>query len=152
VKLGRVAIDGTKIKANASKHKAMSYGRMREKDAALTREVESLLRQAVAADRDEDRRYGSERRGGELPAELARRETRLTVLRDAQAALEAQARRGGGRGEGPRRRAPFGQGPTQLWQMAPTEAMTIVESDCRSRDRYTADAAINISVLTRTDS
>jgi transposase len=92
VKLGRVAIDGTKIKANASKHKAMSYGRMREKDAALTREVESLLRQAEAADQDDDRRHGVDRRGDELPAELARRETRLMVLRDAQAALEAQAR------------------------------------------------------------
>jgi transposase len=92
VKLGRVAIDGTKIKANASKHKAMSYGRMREKEAALTREVEALLHQAEAADREDDRRYGVDRRGDELPAELARRETRLATLREAQAALEAEAR------------------------------------------------------------
>jgi transposase len=92
VKLGRVAIDGTKIKANASKHKAMSYGRMREKEAALTREVEGLLRQADAADREDDRRYGIDRRGAALPAELARRETRLATLRQAQAALEAEAR------------------------------------------------------------
>jgi transposase len=92
VKLGRVAVDGTKIKANASKHKAMSYGRMREKEAALAREVADLLRQAEAADREEDRRYGADRRGDELPDELARRETRLAALREAQAALEAQAR------------------------------------------------------------
>jgi transposase len=92
VKLGRVAVDGTKIKANASKHKAMSYGRMREKEAALAREVADLLRQAEAADREEDRRYGADRRGDELPDELARRETRLATLREAQAALEAQAR------------------------------------------------------------
>ena len=92
VKLGRVAVDGTKIKANASKHKAMSYGRMREKEAALAREVADLLRQADAADREDDRRYGLDRRGDELPDELARRETRLATLRAAQAALEAQAR------------------------------------------------------------
>lgn len=92
VKLGRVAIDRTKIKANASKHKAMSYGRMREKEAALTREVEALLRQAEAADREDDQRYGVDRRGEELPAELARRETRLATRREAQAALDAQAR------------------------------------------------------------
>jgi hypothetical protein len=92
VKLGRVAVDGTKIKANASKHKAMSYGRMREKEAALAREVADLLRQAEAADREDDRRYGPDRRGDELPDELARRETRLATLREAQAALEAQAR------------------------------------------------------------
>lgn len=92
VKLGRVAIDGTKIKANASKHKAMSYGRMRQKEAALEREVAELLRQAEAADRDDDQRYGADRRGDELPAELARRESRLAKIREAKAVLEAEAR------------------------------------------------------------
>jgi len=92
VKLGRVAIDGTKIKANASKHKAMSYGRMRTQEAALEQEVHALLRQAEAADREDDRRYGPERRGDELPAELARRESRLQKIREAKAALEAEAR------------------------------------------------------------
>jgi transposase-like protein DUF772 len=92
VKLGRVAIDGTKIKANASQHKAMSYGRMREKEPALEREVAELLRQAEAADRDEDQRYGADRRGDELPAELARRESRLAKIREAKAALEEEAR------------------------------------------------------------
>ncbi len=90
VKPGRVAIDGTKIKANASKHKAMSDGRMQRAAPALRAEVE-LLRRAEAADREEDERYG-ERRGDELPTELARRESRLAVLRQAGAALEAEAR------------------------------------------------------------
>jgi transposase len=92
VKLGQVAVDGTKIKANASKHKAMSYRRMQESEAVLTAEVAELLRRAEAADRDEDARYGAERRGDELPAELARRESRLAKIREAKAALEAEAR------------------------------------------------------------
>jgi transposase len=91
VQLGRVAIDGTKMKANASKHKAMSYGRMQEKEAALRQEVAELLRRAEQADRDEDQRYGAEHRGEALPAELARRETRLQKLAEAKAALEAAA-------------------------------------------------------------
>ena len=92
VQLGRVAIDGTKLKANASKHKAMSYGRMQEKEAALRQEVAELLRRAEQADRDEDQRYGPARRGEALPAELARRESRLQKLAEAKAALEAEAR------------------------------------------------------------
>jgi hypothetical protein len=92
VKLGQVAVDGTKIKANASKHKAMSYRRMQEADAALTAEVAELLRRAEVADHDEDARYGPDQRGDELPAELARRESRLAKIREAKAALEAEAR------------------------------------------------------------
>jgi transposase len=92
VKLGRVAVDGTKIKANASKHKAMSYGRMRTQEVVVEQEVRALLRQAEAADREEDQRYGVDRRGDELPAELARRESRLRKIREAKAALEAEAR------------------------------------------------------------
>jgi hypothetical protein len=91
-KLGRVAIDGTKIKANASKHKAMSYGRMKQEEARLRQEVAELLRRAEQADRDEDAQYGADRRGDELPAELARRESRLRTIAAAKAALEAEAR------------------------------------------------------------
>lgn len=93
VKLGRVALDGTKIKANASKHKAMSYGRMVEKEAALKKEIKEMFRQAEAIDREEDRRYGPDRRGDELPEELAHRETRLKKIREAKAALEAAAKK-----------------------------------------------------------
>jgi transposase len=92
LKLGRVALDGTKLKANASKHKAMSYGRMRERQRQLRAEVRELLAQAEAADAAEDAHYGADRRGDELPAELQRRESRLKKIRVAQRALEERAR------------------------------------------------------------
>ena len=92
VKLGRVAIDGTKVKANASKHKAMSYGRMVEKERDLKREVAEMLARAEAADREDDERYGADRSGDELPEELQRRESRLKKIREAKAALEAEAK------------------------------------------------------------
>ena len=91
-KLGHVALDGTKVKANASKHKAMSYGRMVEEEKKLVEEIEKLLREAESTDDDEDDRYGKGRRGDELPEELARRESRLKKIREAKAALEEQAR------------------------------------------------------------
>ncbi len=92
VKLGHVALDGTKIKANASKHKAMSYKRMKEEEARLEAEVQDLLRKAQAVDEEEDRTYGKNRRGDELPEELAFRESRLKKIKEAKAALEADAR------------------------------------------------------------
>lgn len=91
IKLGRVSLDGTKVKANASKHKAMSYGRMQEKQQQLKEEVKQLLEQAEAADTEEDGRYGS-KRGDELPEELRRRETRLAKLKEAQKIIEQRAR------------------------------------------------------------
>jgi transposase len=91
-RVGRVALDGSKIKANASKHKAMSYGRMREKQRQLRDEVKDLLAQAEAADAAEDAEYGRDRRGDELPAELQRRESRLKRIREAKRALEARAK------------------------------------------------------------
>lgn len=92
VKLGRVAVDGTKLKANASKHKAMSYDRMVAKEAELESEVRRMLQEAERIDREEDRTYGKERRGDELPEELARRESRLKKIREAKEALEAEAK------------------------------------------------------------
>ena len=88
VKLGHVALDGTKIKANASKHKAMSYGRMHEKEKELEREVNELLRKAESVDAEEDKRYGKGIRGDELPEELQFREKRLATIRQAKKALE----------------------------------------------------------------
>jgi transposase len=90
VRLGRVAIDGTKIKANASKHKAMSYGRMKDTLRTLRQEVAELLEQAEAADRADEAR--GEAAADDLPAELARRESRMKKIREAKAALEAEAR------------------------------------------------------------
>jgi len=92
VRLGHVAIDGTKVGANASKHKAMSYERMGESERRLEREVRALLEQAAARDAAEDAQYGKGRWGEELPEELARRESRLRKIREAKAELEAEAR------------------------------------------------------------
>jgi transposase len=92
LRVGRVALDGSKVKANASKHKAMSYGRMREKQQQLRDEVKQLLAQAEAADAAEDAEYGADSRGDELPAELQRRESRLTRIREAKRVLEARAK------------------------------------------------------------
>ena len=92
VKLGHVALDGTKVKANASKHKAMSYQRMSQTEKRLQEEVERLLANADTVDVAEDEQYGKGRRGDELPAELARREGRLAKIREAKEVLEGQAR------------------------------------------------------------
>jgi transposase len=91
-RVGRVALDGSKIKANASKHKAMSYGRMRDTQRQLRDEVTQLLAQAESADAADDAAYGTDRHGDELPAELQRRESRLQRIRDAKRALEARAK------------------------------------------------------------
>jgi len=91
VKLGHVALDGTKIKAHASKHKAMSYGRMEGAEQQLEEEVKQLLADAQAADAAEDARYGKGKGSAELPAELARRESRLRKIREARVALEQEA-------------------------------------------------------------
>src|SRR5450755_3690880 len=90
MKLGRVALDGSKVQGNASKHKAMSYGRMEETEKRLREEVRKLLGQAEAADKEEDSRYGRDRRGDELPEELQRRETRIARIREAKHALESE--------------------------------------------------------------
>ena len=92
VKLGHVSLDGTKIKANASKHKAMSYKRMKEEEARLMAEVEELLKKAEAVDAAEDHTYGKRKKGDELPKELAFRESRLKKIREAREALEQEAR------------------------------------------------------------
>ena len=92
VSLGRVAVDGTKIKANASKHKATSYRRMKDAESRLLRErLTKLLRRAEQTDRREDQQYGKDKRGDELPEELRYRESRLKKIREAMTSLEAEA-------------------------------------------------------------
>ncbi len=98
VGLGTLALDGTKLRANASRHKAMSYERMGRAEAQLEAEiaairanVAALLAEAEAVDAEEDERYGPDRRGDELPEELQRREQRLARIREAKQALEAEA-------------------------------------------------------------
>ena len=91
VKLGHVALDGTKIHANASKHKAMSYGRMKQAEPELAAEVGRWFAEAAAVDAAEDEEFGAERRGDELPEWVANKQQRLAKIRAAKAALEAEA-------------------------------------------------------------
>ena len=100
VKLGTVALDGTKVKAHASKHKAMSYGRMKEQEQKLTQEIEALLERARVTDAQEDARWGADQGEEQLPQELQRRQQRLAKIEAAKARLEqrqAQADRERGR-------------------------------------------------------
>lgn len=92
MKVGRVALDGTKVKANASKHKAMSYARMQEEEKRLRAQVKELLAKAEAADAAEDARYGKDAAGEDLPQELQRRESRLKRIRRAKKVVEQRAR------------------------------------------------------------
>lgn len=92
VKLGHVALDGTKVKANASKHKAMSYARMKKTKEELEKEIEELLKSAESVDKEEDKKYGKNKKGWDLPDELKRRETRLTKIKEAMSALEEEAK------------------------------------------------------------
>jgi transposase len=92
VKLGHVALDGTKIKANASKHKAMSYERMKKREAELASEVDRWLAAAEAADAEEDKLHGKAKRGDEMPDWVADKKKRIEKIREAKAALEAEAK------------------------------------------------------------
>jgi transposase len=92
VKLGTVAIDGTRMRANASKRKAMSYGRMQAEEKRLREEIRELVNRAKRTDAEEDKRYGRDRRGDEIPDELATREKRLATIQAAMKRLEARQR------------------------------------------------------------
>ena len=92
VKLGHVSLDGTKIKANASKHKAMSYGRMKTEEARLAAQISGWFEESDRADDREDREHGVGCRGDELPAWVSNKQQRLQRIREAKAALEAEAR------------------------------------------------------------
>jgi len=114
VKLGTMVLDGTKIKANASKHKAMSYGRMRSEEKRLKREIRAMTARAEEEDALEDEEFGPDFVGDELPEELARRETRLAKIQAAKARLEQRQKeedRGKGRSPGdhkkPKKGPPF---------------------------------------------
>jgi transposase len=91
-RVGTIALDGTKVKANASRHKAMSYDRMKAEEIRLEREIAALLADAEATDKAEDSEHGPDRRGDELPDELARRQSRLAKIQQARELLEGRAR------------------------------------------------------------
>src|SRR4051812_1588304 len=91
-KVGTIALDGTKVKTNASRHKAMSYDRMQQEGERLKEEIATMLAEARAADEAEDACHGPDRHGDELPDELARRQSRLAKIQQAKAQLEERAR------------------------------------------------------------
>jgi transposase len=92
VKLGHVAVDGTKLQGNASKHKAMSYKRMKEEEKRLEGEIEQMLRRAQQVDEEENEKYGPGNQDEDLPEELRRRESRLEKIKQAKQALEEEAK------------------------------------------------------------
>ncbi|MBC8476863.1 MAG: transposase, partial [Dehalococcoidia bacterium] len=100
VNLGHLSLDGTKLKANTSKHKAMSYGRMKEDEKRLEREIEELMQQAEAVDSEEDKAFGKDNNGYNLPDELQRREERLNKIRGLRQELEQEKREEQGLGDG----------------------------------------------------
>lgn len=139
VKLGHVAIDGTKVKANASKHKAMSYARMVAEEARLRSEVERWLAEVEATDRAEDERYGADKTGDELPEELRYREGRLKKIREAKAALEERAQRAAeesGKGDGE-------PDPTAQRNFTDPESRIMRSSDGAFIQAYNAQLAVD---------
>ena len=90
VKLGTIALDGTKVKANASKHKAMSYGRIKQQQGELKQEIEALLKRARSVDAEEDARLGEDQAEEDLPGEIKRREDRLAKIEAAKSRIEAR--------------------------------------------------------------
>jgi hypothetical protein len=162
VKLGSLALDGTKLRANASRRKAMSYERVAKKESQLEAEVaglraraRALLAEAEATDAVEDELYGADVRGDELPAELARRETRLAKLREAKAALEAEAtereqgRRDAMRAEGRQPREPpggrdaFAPKPTAQRNFTDPDSKIMKASDGAFHQSYNAQAIVD---------
>jgi transposase len=141
-KLGHVALDGTKLKANTSKHKAMSYGRMKQQEARLREEVARLVEQADARDATEDQEYGADSDGDSVDEELARREARLVKIRAARERLEAEER--AEQGLGPDRtpvidaaeQRSFADGDARMMLMKRGEygyaynAQAVVDEDC----------------------
>lgn len=162
VGLGTLALDGTKLRANASRHKAMSYQRMTKKEAeleaeiaALRENVGALLADAERTDAEEDQRFGPDCRGDELPAELCRREERLAAIREAKAALEAEAheqeaaRRAELEQEGkkprrpPRGRDPFAPKPSAQRNFTDPESKIMKTSDGAFHQCFNGQAIVD---------
>ena len=156
VKLGMIGLDGTKIKANASKHKAMSYGRMREEEVKLKQEIEALLERARATDAQEDARLGVDQTEQELPQELRRREVRLAKIQAAKARLEQrqaeadrergrhpddQQRRGGGAGRPFKQ--PFGEPEPKAQDNFTDPESRIMKMGTAFEQGYNAQAAVD---------
>ena len=142
VRLGTVAIDGTKVRANASKHKAMSYGRMQPEEQRLEQEIAELCGQARSTDEEEDRLYGEDRRGDELPEELQHRQDRLEKIRQAKASLEqaqSEADAARGRHSDDERKPPRGGRPYKRDFGVPADKSQSNFTDPESRIMKTAE-------------
>ena len=148
--LGRVSVDGTKVRANASKRKAMSYGRMLKEERRLRAEIERLLEEAEAVDAAEDAHYGEDVRGDELPEELKRREDRLAAIREAKARLEAEQRaKDDARGRKPeQKRNPKGGSPYKREYGEPDEKAQSNFTDPESRIMKTSSEGFQQSYTT----
>lgn len=149
VQLGTIALDGTKVRANASKHKAMSYGRMQPEVARLEAEVRALLARAERTDAAEEAQHGPTQRGDELPAELARRTTRLQTIRTAMAALEAEAQAAAPPPEKPRRgrppqTPPGTPAPTAQRNFTDPDSRLMIDGDKAFVQAYNAQAAMEV--------
>ena len=160
LKLGRVGIDGTKLKANASKRKAMSYSRMQSEELRLKAEIAALLQQAEATDQKEDAQFGADRTGEELPDELARRETRLATIQAAKTRLETRQReadKAAGREpgddapkpgkRGPAFKRPFGEPPAKAQENFTDSDSRIMRTADGYQQGYNAQAAVDESLL-----
>jgi transposase len=156
VKLGTIALDGTKVKANASKHKAMSYGRMKEQEQKLKQEIEELLERARTTDAQEDARLGSDQTDEQLPAELQRREVRLAKIQAAKTRLEqrqaeADRERGRHRDDGQRRgggagrpfKHPFGEPDDKAQDNFTDPESRIMKMGKAFEQCYNAQAAVD---------
>ncbi|MDP9345048.1 MAG: IS1182 family transposase [Actinomycetota bacterium] len=162
VGLGTLALDGTKLRANASRRKAMSYERMVKREgeleaeiAAIREQVDKLLADAEATDAAEDEMFGADRRGDELPAELQRREDRLARIREAKEALEAEAAAGEAarraemaeQGKTPRNppdgRDPFKPKPRSQRNFTDPESKIMKTSDGAFQQCYNAQAVVD---------
>jgi len=141
VSLGRVALDGTKVRANASRHRAMSYDRMVRAENEIADQVEALLADAERIDAAEDAAYGPDRRGDELPAELSRREGRLAAIRKAKAALEAE-HAAKARAEAEQEAAEQGRDLAQVTQAGDAAEAAVVIPDRAQRSFTDPDARI----------
>lgn len=145
VKLGHVGLDGTKVKANASKHKAMSYERRLKAEAKLREEIEQLLLLAEQTDQEEDARYGKDKRGDEIPEELRRRESRLATIQATMAELEAEAARSRAeelreRAERQRHQAETADDPVERKRAATRAAKAQAQADALSDEDEDDDA------------
>ena len=142
VSLGNVALDGTKVKANASRHKAMSHERMLKTEAQLEAEIAALLRKAELIDAQEDARYGKGKRGDALPKELELRQDRLDALRKAKAELEAEAAADHARRREQQARAAEEKAAEVAVQAADAEAAAAADNDETDPERVAAAQAL----------